>query len=107
MGTHPIFESDFDCLTEREKSRNNERVVDDGKHVYGDALGLDETVRPNFGRCGQGYATANGHAGAGKPEQSEPGLFSGPDNWSLIAKRIDRHVAHVATVNWPANHAHP
>merc|ERR1712235_151695 len=29
MGTHPIFESDFDCLTERKKRRNwkNERVA--------------------------------------------------------------------------------
>jgi len=26
MGTHPIFESDFDCLTEREKSES-ESVV--------------------------------------------------------------------------------
>jgi len=24
MGTHPIFESDFDCLTDYERNRNNE-----------------------------------------------------------------------------------
>jgi len=26
MGTHPIFESDFDCLTEREKWKPDELI---------------------------------------------------------------------------------
>merc|ERR1712235_82694 len=30
MGTHPIFESDFDCLTERKQSRNMESLIEMG-----------------------------------------------------------------------------
>jgi len=31
MGTHPIFESDFDCLTENEKLRKNVCNVSTGE----------------------------------------------------------------------------
>jgi len=34
MGTHPIFESDFDCLTD---------CCDDGEHVTGEQLGQQTT----------------------------------------------------------------
>jgi len=30
MGTHPIFESDFDCLTEAKENRQIERQVSGG-----------------------------------------------------------------------------
>merc|ERR1712235_122910 len=33
MGTHPIFESDFDCLTEREKAMNVFRLLGDLSHL--------------------------------------------------------------------------
>merc|ERR1712106_187729 len=44
MGTHPIFESDFDCLTEREREKK-ERMVQDTK-LY-DTLGVDASADPN------------------------------------------------------------
>merc|ERR1712106_983222 len=44
MGTHPIFESDFDCLTEREREKK-ERMVQDTKPY--DTLGVDASADPN------------------------------------------------------------
>jgi len=31
MGTHPIFESDFDCLTERKNAKEKDRTKEKGR----------------------------------------------------------------------------
>merc|ERR1711887_50658 len=52
MGTHPIFESDFDCLTENAMSslldplvgNKVEIITNDGRVVVGILKGLDQVV---------------------------------------------------------------
>merc|ERR1712048_489221 len=57
MGTHPIFESDFDCLTERDSAMNRPpRNVSDMISLKIDNLSYrtdTETLRRKFGKYGE------------------------------------------------------
>merc|ERR1711953_1442389 len=46
MGTHPIFESDFDCLTEREKRKMAPNIMDNGTgdNMIGQVFGVSGPV---------------------------------------------------------------
>jgi len=45
MGTHPIFESDFDCLTERKKAMTESRdIARDAVFVPTGELPMDDPV---------------------------------------------------------------
>merc|ERR1712227_1163563 len=50
MGTHPIFESDFDCLTELDKMRLDfPEAVDDASYRFARDVGLEPINDENIG----------------------------------------------------------
>jgi len=69
MGTHPIFESDFDCLTEKKMS-DSEAEFEDGQEFY---FGEYDGERNEAGeRHGTGKATlSNGDVYEGQYEKGQ------------------------------------
>merc|ERR1712189_22545 len=104
MGTHPIFESDFDCLTEKMAIGKLMSVIADEDTVTGFLLGgigeLNKTRQPNFMVC-------DGETEDKDIEEALKGFLSRPDIGIVIISQnfaekvrhvIDNHTESIPTI---------